>query len=284
LIILGDAMKNFLCVFLSSLITFTSFSCSSKKSGKKASTQEVKKEEVKATDEAMTQENNNQNTNTTTDTSKSKFDLTQANALIEDLLKSSDLLIKDYDGGDVSVEKYRSNPSDYYLIFKQNAESSVYNVLHTSIGSGIISAVIKSKLDLTYKIYQLPGAMSDFKGADLGAPKYSETLSLDLEFKNLKENQEKFKAFFDKLNDLELAGNTSIFQKISNVLFPTAYAATANFDTKDIKTIAIIFSSVSLIAYVIAIYHGNFGGMAHNLGLFTGAVGLTFWLLYWIAD
>jgi hypothetical protein len=259
-------MKKFMSTLLAG--TMIVASCSNPNQGSKSQkpveSVPAKKEEVKSNTEQIDQSASSNNTSTGTQVGTNAM----LTAAVSSMMKSGDVYLKDFEGKDVSIDEYKVNPNQYYLVFKKAPGASSYRALNTTV-SPLGDVKTDKRFNLSYKIYDLVGEGSGFKGANLGTPVLDETLSLDANPFMMLKNKDAIFAFFDSLKaNTQLASNKSFSGKVSDFLFPTAYAD--DFQ-KSLLITAIVFTSVSGIAYLFSFY---------TIGTISAAGSITFWLLY----
>ncbi len=260
-------MKKFMSTFLAGAVFVTS--CTQHSSGKQRPVQseEAKEEQVKTTTTQIEQESNS-NAATTGNTSANSVML---NSAVAAMMKAGDMYIKDFEGKDISLDQYKLNPGQYFLVFKKSVEATSFAALNTTV-SPIADMKADKRFTLTYKIYDVSGAGKDFKGSNLADPKITKSLTLDGNPAELLSNKAAISAFIDAIKETKLADSKTFSNKVSNFLFPTAYASWSYSDFNDSLWItALVFTSVSAVAYLFSFY---------TVGTISAAGAITFWLLY----
>lgn len=260
-------MKKFMSTLLAGTMFVTSCTqhSQSSKSEKPVQSEPAKEENIQATEKKMDQDASASNANTNSDVASNAM----LTAAVSSMMKSNDLYIKDFDGKDITIDQYKLNPSQYYLVFKKLPDSSSFRALNTSIAPVAADLKTDSHFTITYKIYDVVGDGSSFKGSSLGTPKVSQTLTLDSNPFKLMENRAAIQTFLDNLKaNTQLASQKSFSSKLSNFLFPTAYAYKQK---QDFMIMGIVFSSVSVISYLFSFY---------TVGTITASVGIVCWIIY----
>jgi len=263
-------MKEFLSVILSCCMVFTSCTPTKSRSSSPAPapTEPASQGQLQDANQQIAVEQAAQSSSTSAVGSNAS-ELTNAamNAAVDVMMKNGELYIRDLSGNEVSPETYRLNPSQYFVIFNENTAANEYQVLNTAaVGDSVTS------YNLGYKIYKVTGNVADFNESVLGDPTINESLVLDANLASLIINRDKINDFIKSIKDAnDLASNqSSMMNKVSGFLFPTAYAGNSTEDKY--LTVAIVFTSVAVIAYLMA---------ARGVGLVSVAVGISFWFLYW---
>ncbi len=264
-------MREFLSVILSCSMVFASCtpSKSRKSSPQPAPTEPASQEQLKSTDEQIAAEQANQGSSGSSSAQSNASVLTNAamNAAVTAMMNDQDLYIKDISGNDISVDDYRLNPSQYFVLFNYDEQKNEYRALNTA-ALGDSTTVY----NLGYKIYKVSGDIASFNESVLGEPAIDESLILEANLASIIINKDKIEDFIKSIRDADelVLNQPSIMNKVSDFLFPTAYAGTSTEDKY--LTVAIVFTSVSVIAYLLA---------ARNVGVISVAVAISFWFLYW---
>lgn len=261
-------LRNLLCVFLSgSLVLSTSCGVQKKSSNQDpAPSPAASTEQIQETQTVMAQESE----------SPTEFALqsSKLDGLINQMIASGNMAIKDQRGADVAFEKYKLNPTQYFLLLKEDSSSSKYQALKASTTadlSNVADLIKNGSVELQFDVFDVDGNTAEFSSANLSEATISETVSLSTTGSivgNL-QNISKMKSLLNRVSDAsKIAYAPSTLDKVENFLFPKAFAA--SYKDK-LLTTAIIFTSISVLSYIFGYFH---------IGNMTAVGGIVFWLLY----
>lgn len=265
-------MKDYLCVFLSAcLVVSTSCSTDTQNRHRPAPSQPASQDQIEQTEKNFNDVGNQQTDNS--GKSSAEFSLAKAylDNAVNTLMANSNMRIKDYDGNDLSLSVYKTNPTQGFVLL---ADEDGYSVLKTSVDTNSSSSQNTGKVNFTYQVFKMDGDMDDFRGKDLGEPVLEEALAVDA--KNLLSSKDAITDLFNRLKGVELAYSNASFQdQLAGFLFPTAYASSKKDYKKKLLITAIVFTSIAVLSYIFAFF---------PIGDISTAVAIVMWLLYAFQD